>query len=123
MKKILLSIVILFTITTHSQDLGERISGIWSSDRTDYYVIILYNENKDFEFINFSLKHGKSIKETVIEKNSKFVKTKLSYKPEMNWEVFITYTLQGNSIYCKFEGSLNEITRYDRYTLHKTINN
>ena len=54
MKKLLLSIVILFSITMQSQKLSENLKGVWSSERTSYYVVILHDSVKGYEFINFS---------------------------------------------------------------------
>ena len=58
MKKLLLSIVILFSITMQSQKLSENLKGVWSSERTSYYVVILHDSVKGYEFINFSLNIG-----------------------------------------------------------------
>ena len=44
MKKLLLSIAMLFSIAMHSHDLSDKLRGAWSSDRTSYYVVILYNQ-------------------------------------------------------------------------------
>ena len=60
MKKILLSIVILFSIAMHSQDQSEKLRGTWSSPQTSYYVVILHDETKGYEFINFSFHENKS---------------------------------------------------------------
>ena len=77
MKKLLLSIVILFSITMQSQKLSEHLKGVWSSERTSYYVVILHDSVKGYEFINFSFLENKSLPETVIEVNENYVKTTL----------------------------------------------
>ena len=43
MKNLLLGIAMLFSITMHSQDLAEQLKGVWSSDKTSYYVVILHD--------------------------------------------------------------------------------
>ena len=42
MKKLLLSIAMLFSIAMYSHDLSDKLRGAWSSDRTSYYVVILH---------------------------------------------------------------------------------
>ena len=78
MKKILLSIVILFSIAMHSQDQSEKLRGTWSSSQTSYYVVILHDETKGYEFINFSFQENKSLKEVVVEAPKKPVVVELS---------------------------------------------
>jgi hypothetical protein len=114
MKKILLSIVILFSIAMHSQDQSEKLRGTWSSPQTSYYVVILHDETKGYEFINFSFAENKSLK----EENKNFIKTKL-VNPDENYKVFITYRLIDDVLYCEFEGDSNHITKYTKHYIMK----
>ena len=54
MKKLLLSIAMLFSVAMHSHDLSDKLRGAWSSENTSYYVVILHNENNGYELVNFS---------------------------------------------------------------------
>ncbi len=114
MKKLLLSIVILFSMTMQSQKLSENLKGVWSSERTSYYVVILHDSVKGYEFINFSFLENKSLPETVIEANENYVKTKLENSSN-NYKVNITYKLKNDELHCKFEGDTNHVTVYRRY--------
>jgi hypothetical protein len=118
MKKILLSIVILFSIAMYSQDQSEKLRGTWSSPQTSYYVVILHDETKGYEFINFSFAENKSLKEIVVEENKNFIKTKL-VNPDENYKVFITYRLIDDVLYCEFEGDSNHITKYTKHYIMK----
>ena len=75
MKKLLLSITMLFSIVMHSQDFTEQLKGVWSSERTSYYVVILHDSTKGFEFVNFSFEENKSLPEVVVEEGKDYVKT------------------------------------------------
>ena len=114
MKKLLLSIVILFSITMQSQKLSENLKGVWSSERTSYYVVILHDSVKGYEFINFSFLENKSLPETVIEANENYVKTRLENSSN-NYKVNITYKLKNDELHCKFEGKKSWESVYRRY--------
>jgi len=92
MKNLLLSALMLFSISIQSQDFGEKLKGVWSSEETSYYVVILHDKQK-YEFTNFSF-----------EENN------------VNWEVFITYKyVNKNTLTAKFEGSINQTSFYKRH--------
>ena len=46
MKKILLSIFMLITMTSYSQ-IGEKLQGIWKGESSSYYVMIVVNKEKN----------------------------------------------------------------------------
>mgnify|MGYP003150012604 CR=1 FL=1 len=114
MKKLLLSIVILFSITIQSQELSEQLKGVWSSNKTSYYVVILHDSIKGYEFINFSFEENKSLPEVVVDKNEDYVTTKLT-NPSNNYKVNITYRVIDDELHCTFEGDTNHKTVYRRY--------
>ena len=114
MKKLLLGIAMLFSIVMQSQDFPEQLKGVWSSERTSYYVVILHDSVKGYEFINFSFLENKSLPETVIEANENYVKTRLENSSN-NYKVNITYKLKNDELHCKFEGDTNHVTVYRRY--------
>ena len=115
MKNLLLSLVMLFSITMQGQ-LADQLRGVWSSENTSYYVVILHDGAK-FNFTNFSFAENKSLKETVLVEKEDYIKTKI-FNPSNNWEVFITYkVVDENTISCTFEGSTNHTSYYKRYWL------
>ena len=116
MKKLLLSIAMLFSITMHSHDLSDKLRGAWSSENTSYYVVILHNENKGYELINFSFAENQTLEETVIEEGEDYIKTRV-YNPTNDFETFITYTFVDDELHCTFEGKSNHVTIYRRYWL------
>ncbi len=114
MKKLLLSIVLLFSITIQSQEMTEKLKGIWSSEKTSYYVVITHDSIRGYEFINFSFTNPTKTVEKVIEVGVDYVKTKLTNK-ENKYKVQITYTVKEGKLHCEFEGDNNHETVYKRY--------
>jgi len=107
MKKLLLCLVMLFSITTNSHELHEDIAGVWSSDETSYYVVILHNKDEGYKFLNFSLYEQDTVEEHVVEATENYVKTRL-VNPDNDWEVFITYTYENEVLMCTFEGDIDQ---------------
>ena len=113
MKKLLLSIAMLFSIAMYSHDLSDKLRGAWSSDRTSYYVVILHNDTTGYELVNFSFAENQTLEETVIEEGEDYIKTRL-YNPTNEFETFVTYTFVDGQLLCKFE---DETTVYKKYWL------
>ena len=116
MKKLLLSIAMLFSIAMHSHDLSDKLRGAWSSDRTSYYVVILHNDTTGYELVNFSFAENQTLEETVIEEGEDYIKTRL-YNPVNKFETFVTYTFINGELHCRFEGESTEVTVYKKYWL------
>ena len=114
MKNLLLGIAMLFSIAVQSQDFTKQLKGVWSSERTSYYVVILHDNKTGFEFVNFSFEENKSLPEKVIEEGKNYVKTELT-NPSNGYSVKITYTVKDDQLYCKFEGDAEHSTVYRRY--------
>jgi len=114
MKNLLLSLLMLFSISIQSQDLSKKLKGVWSSDTTSYYVVILHN-GKEFKFVNFSFTDNNTVTETVVEQKKDYVKTRI-YNSKNKWEVFLTYKhVDQNTLSVKFEGSTNSTSTYRRH--------
>ena len=104
----------LFSISIQSQDLSKKLKGVWSSDTTSYYVVILHN-GKEFKFVNFSFTDNNTVTETVVEQKKDYVKTRI-YNSKNKWEVFLTYKhVDQNTLSVKFEGSTNSTSTYRRH--------
>ena len=116
MKKLLLGIAMLFSITMHSHELSELLRGAWSSSETSYYVVILHNEKTGYELVNFSFVENQTLEETVIEEGKDYIKTRL-YNPTNKFETFVTYTFIDGELHCTFEGKSNHVTVYRKYWL------
>jgi len=128
MKKILLSITMLITIVIQSQTLEENLPGIYSSTKNfeqKTHVVILYDKEahyygeENWTIFSLNLKEGHFKRQTIIEITPKFIKTRLSFKPHVNYEDIITYSLQGTTMYAKFEGYGTEIYRFEKYKITK----
>ncbi len=117
MKKLLLSIVMLFSITTHSQELSDELRGVWSSDRTSYYVVILHNQQKGYEVVNFSFRENQTLNEKVVHEGKNHIQTKI-VNPSNGFETSIKYTFVDGELHCEF-GNNKHITVYKRYSLVK----
>lgn len=116
MKKLLLSIVMLFSIAMYSHDLSDKLRGAWSSAETSYYVVILHNETTGYELVNFSFTENQTLEETVVEEGKDYIKTRL-YNPNNEFETFVTYTFVDGELHCEFEGKSNHVTIYRKYWL------
>ena len=116
MKKLLLSIAMLFSITIYGYDLSNELRGAWSSSETSYYVVILHNENEGYKLINFSFAENQTLQETVIEEGEDYIKTRL-YNPTNKYETFITYRFVDGELHCTFSGKSNHVTVYRKYWL------
>ena len=113
MKKLLLSIAMLFSIAMYSHNLSDKLRGAWSSAETSYYVVILHNETTGYELVNFSFAENQTLEETVIEEGEDYIKTRL-YNPTNKFETFVTYTFVDGQLHCKFK---DETTVYKKYWL------
>ncbi len=114
MKKLLLGIAMLFSIVMQSQNFTEQIKGVWSSERTSYYVVILHDSDRGYEFLNFSFEENKSLPEVVVEEGKTYIKTLLT-NPSNNYKVYITYTLKKGELHCEFEGDAEHKSVYKKY--------
>jgi hypothetical protein len=113
MKKLLLSICILFTIASYSQ-ISKDIQGVWKGENSSYYVLVVGNEEEKLQFTNVSWKEGNILKEKVLEKEKEYIITQI-YNPENDWWVSIKYTMvDKNTVKCEFSGDSGNISIYKR---------
>ena len=113
MKKILLSIFMLITMTSYSQ-IGEKLQGIWKGESSSYYVMIVVNKEKKLQFVNVSWERGNILKEEILEKEKEHIITQI-YNPENDWWVSIKYTMiDENTVQCEFSGDSTSISIYKR---------
>jgi len=113
MKKLLLSICILFTMTSYSQ-ISKDIQGIWKGEDSSYYVLIVANEEEKLQFTNISWQAGNILKEEILEKEREHIITQI-YNPENDWWVSIKYTMVNkNTVQCEFSGDNDSVSIYKR---------
>ena len=113
MKKLLLSICILITMTSYSQ-ISKEIPGVWKGENSSYYVLVVNKEEK-LVFTNISWVQGNVLKEEVLEKENKYIITQI-YNPENDWWVSIKYTMiDKNTVKCEFSGDDNSVSIYKRH--------
>ena len=118
MKKLLLGIFMLVSLTLQANDL-KYFEGLWKSKESSYYVAVLHKSSTDkFEFVDFSFGDGQSIKEEVKEVGENYIITTINYEKN-NWNVEIKYTLvDENTIKCEFAGDTNVVNYYKRVKLN-----
>ena len=113
MKKLLLSICILFTMTSYSQ-ISKDIQGVWKGEDSSYYVLIVANEEEKLQFANVSWEQGNILKEEILEKEREHIITQI-YNPENDWWVSIKYTMvDENTVKCEFSGDSENVSIYKR---------
>ena len=113
MKKLLLSICILFTMASYSQ-ISKEIQGIWKGEDSSYYVLVVANEEEKLQFANVSWEEGNILKEEVLEKEKEHIITQI-YNPENDWLVSIKYTMvDENTVKCEFSGDSENVSIYKR---------
>lgn len=115
MKKIL---IILFILPLLSfGQLKESLTGIWKGDRSDYYVMIVYNKVDGFQFSNISFEEGDILEERVIEEKEDYLITSV-WNPDNGYNAKIKYSvINENQILCEFEGGSTNKTTYRRVDL------
>jgi hypothetical protein len=97
--------------------LQENLTGIWKSNKSKYYVMIVYNEVDGFQFSNISFVDGDLVKEEVIEEKEDYLITSV-WNPDNGYNAIIKYTvINENEILCEFEGGSTNKTIYKRVDL------
>ena len=113
MKKLLLSICMLITMTSYSQ-ISKDIQGLWKSKKSSYYVLVVANEEDKLKFTNVSWSEGNVLKEEILEKEKEYIITQI-YNPENDWWVKIKYTMvDENTVKCEFSGDSSNVSIYKR---------
>ena len=113
MKKLLLSICILITMTSYSQ-ISKEIQGIWKGEGSSYYVLVVANEEEKLQFANVSWEQGNILKEENLEKEREHIITQI-YNPENDWWGSIKYTMvDENTVKCEFSGDSENVSIYKR---------
>jgi hypothetical protein len=113
MKKLLLSICILITMTSYSQ-ISKEIQGVWKGENSSYYVLVVANKEERLQFANVSWEQGNILKEEILEKEKEHIITQI-YNPENDWWVSIKYTMvDKNTVRCEFSGDSDNVSIYKR---------
>jgi len=116
MKNLVLSIIMLFSMTTYSQ-ISETLKGAWKSKESSFYVMVTGDEYVGLKFTNVSWKSDIALKETVLNVTDTSVTTRIE-NPKNDWKVKVVYTqIDNNTLLCKFTGSTNQTNIYKRYYL------
>ena len=97
--------------------LHKNLTGIWKGDRSDYYVMIVYNKAEGFQFSNISFVEGDLLQEKVIEEKDDYLVTSV-WNPDNGYTAKIKYSvINENQILCEFEGGSTNKTTYRRVNL------
>ena len=114
MKKLFITILLLTSLTSSSQ---EQFEGIWVSKTSTFKTTIITSEYAILKVFNFSFVEDKIINEKII-KQSKSNFTTVLYNKSNGYSVKIKYKLKDdNTLICYFSGDLNKkitLTRYNK---------
>tara|TARA_R100000781_G_C3972005_1_gene90475 strand:- start:87 stop:449 length:363 start_codon:yes stop_codon:yes gene_type:complete len=116
MKKIILSLIILFSTFTYSQTLRD-FEGIWSTPHSFIYRVFTFNEEDEIlEVYVFSFGDDSAIVEKIVKIDNNSVYTKL-YNYDNKWKVKIEYNIIGNKLYAVYSGDVKTSRVYNKATL------
>jgi len=103
MKKLLITLIIVFSINLNAQ---KQFEGAWVSDTSSHTTIIIASDYAILKVFNFSFEEDSYIEEQILNQENNSFKTKL-YNAENGYEVFIKYYFIENEMYCEFSGDYN----------------
>jgi len=97
MKNLFLTFFTFTVLNTVAQEDFDyyNFNGHWITEGSVYELIILYNEEDGFEFLNFSLSHGRMLDEKILSYINGKVKTK-SINHKNNWNIQNVYEMISN---------------------------
>jgi|TARA_R100001530_G_scaffold41787_1_gene31953 hypothetical protein len=89
MKKAIVVIAMLFSVAITSQN--KNFIGIWEQDHSsEFYTVIISDEDRKFRFIKFSFYNSDKVKETVLNVKNNKIYTIIK-NPANGWKVFCKY--------------------------------
>ena len=103
MKKLLITLIIVFSINLNAQ---KQFEGTWVSDTSSHTTIIIASDYAILKVFNFSFEEDSYIEEKITKQQDDSFETKL-YNAENGYEVFIKYYFIENEMYCEFSGDYN----------------
>ena len=116
MKKIILSLIIMFSTYTYSQTLRD-FEGIWSTPDSFFYKMFTYNEEDEIlEVYSFSFGSDAAVVEKITKIKNNTVYTK-SYNYDNKWKTKIQYTFIENKLYAVYSGDIDTTSVYTKATL------
>ena len=114
MKKLFITIFLLTSLTSSSQ---EQFEGIWVSKTSTFKTTIITSEYAILKVFNFSFVEDNIINEKIIKQSKSNFTTEL-YNKSNGYSVKIKYKLKDdNTLVCYFSGDLNKkitLTRYNK---------
>ena len=116
MKNLFLTFFTFTVLNTTAQENFDyyNFNGHWITEGSVYELIILYNEEDGFEFLNFSLSHGKTLDEKVLNYKHGVVKTELTNKRN-NWNIKCNYSVVSkDTLKAEITGSYNGVIKFVR---------
>jgi|TARA_R100000084_G_C4603042_1_gene124218 hypothetical protein len=117
MKKTILAIAMLFSIVMQGQQ--NNIEGIWEQDEgSNYYTVILNNNNKGYIFTNFSFQHQNIVLENFVEETNAYVKS-VVHNPDNGWRVYCEYKkIDNDTLVVTYTGDYNKTHKFIRKTIN-----
>lgn len=107
MKKLLITLILIFSISLNAQ---KQFEGSWGSETSDFTTNIIASDYAILKVFNFSFEEDQYIEEKIIDQNDYEFTTKL-YNDRNGYEVFIKYYMVGNDLYCRFSGDYNGLIK------------
>jgi len=110
MKKLLITFILIFSLSTQAQ---EQFEGSWGTETSSHITTIIASEYAILKVFNFSFEEDSYIEEEILnQKDDKFT-TKL-YNPKNGYEVEIKYYFIKDKLYCKFSGDYDGLVEMYR---------
>lgn len=89
-------------------------NGHWITDDSIYELVILYNEEDEFQFLNFNLESGRTLDEKVLNYKDGVIKTQLTNKRN-NWNIQGVYEMiSKDTLKVEITGSYNGTIKFTR---------
>ncbi len=107
MKKIILSLIILLSTYSYSQNLKD-FEGLWTSGDTNFITVFTHNDIEDsLSVYTFSFKSNHTVSEIITKTNDSIVSTQTLNKKN-GWKVTTDYKLlTKQTMIASFDGDTN----------------
>jgi len=111
-----LVIAIAFSLTMQGQ---KNITGIWQQDEgSNYYTVILNNNEKGYVFTNFSFSQQNVVIENFVEETDTYVKS-VVHNPDNGWRVYCEYSnISNDTLMVVYRGDYNKTHKFIRKTIN-----
>ena len=105
MKKLLITITLLFTTLTSKAQ--EAFEGVWSMEGSSYKTVMLASDYAVVKIINYSFKEDATLNEVILTQTDTTMTTSI-YNPRNGYTIGMSYTvIDEDTLQCVFTGDEN----------------